>query len=130
MPLLKLERTLVLVVDFQARLMPAISEGEARMASARKTLQAARLLGAPIVVTEQNPKGLGSTVEGLLFTARHARLLPGDGGIELRAQFDALRKPVPVSIELPNDAEKAKRGIEAWATAAIEAARNVLAGWP
>ena len=66
MPLLKLERTLVLVVDFQARLMPAISEGEARMASARKTLQAARLLGAPIVVTEQNPKGLGSTVEGLL----------------------------------------------------------------
>lgn len=76
------------------------------------------------------PAEIPSTVEGLLFTARHARLLPGDGGIALRAQFDALRKPVPVSIELPNDAEKAKRGIEAWATAAIEAARKVLAGWP
>lgn len=66
MPKMTLERSLVLVVDFQSRLMPAISEGEARMASARKLLAAARLLGAPVVATEQNPRGLGTTVEGLL----------------------------------------------------------------
>ena len=66
MPLLTLERSLVLVIDFQARLTPAIAEGEARMAAARKVLAAARLLGAPIVATEQNPKGLGPTVEGML----------------------------------------------------------------
>lgn len=66
MPKLTLERSLVLVVDFQARLMPAIAEGEARMASARKMLAAARLAGVPIIATEQYPKGLGTTVEGLL----------------------------------------------------------------
>lgn len=66
MPLLTLERSLVLVVDFQARLTPAIAESEARLDAARKALAAARLLGAPIVATEQNPKGLGPTVEGLL----------------------------------------------------------------
>lgn len=66
MPLMTLERSLVLVIDFQTRLTPAIAEGEMRIANARKTLEAARMLGAPIVATEQNPKGLGATVEGLL----------------------------------------------------------------
>ncbi|QLP96218.1 MAG: isochorismatase family protein [Rhodoblastus sp.] len=59
MPLLTLERSLVLVVDFQARLTPAIAESEARLDAARKALAAARLLGAPIVATEQNPRASG-----------------------------------------------------------------------
>lgn len=66
MPKLTRERSLALVVDFQSRLMPAIAEAEARMAAGRKLLEAARLVGAPIVATEQNPKGLGATVPGLL----------------------------------------------------------------
>lgn len=75
------------------------------------------------------PAEIPATVDGLLQTARHARLLPGDGGIDLRAQFDALRKRVPVSIELPNDAERARRGVENWAKAAIVAARATLSNW-
>lgn len=75
------------------------------------------------------PADIPTTVEGLLHTARHERLLPGQGGIDLKSQFNALRKRVPVSIELPNDREKARRGVEAWAKAAIDAARDVLSGW-
>lgn len=75
------------------------------------------------------PAEIPKTVEGLLHTARHARLLPGDGGIDLRAQFDALQRRVPVSIELPNDIERAARGTEQWASAAIDRARKILAGW-
>ena len=84
MPKLTLDRSLVLVVDFQARLMPAIAEGEARMAAARKVLEAARLLGAPIVATEQNPRGLGTTVEGLL--------APGDRVLS-KMTFSAVAAP-------------------------------------
>lgn len=75
------------------------------------------------------PAEIPKSVAGLLHTARHERLLPGHGGIDLIGQFNALQRRVPVSIELPNDQEKARRGIEAWAKAAIDAARHVLSGW-
>ena len=53
------------VVDFQSRLMPAIPEAAAAVAQATRLLQAARLLDVPVLVTEQNPKGLGATVSDL-----------------------------------------------------------------
>jgi nicotinamidase-related amidase len=59
------ETSALLVVDFQARLMPSIHEGEAAVANARRLLAAATLLEVPILFTEQNPKGLGPTVPGL-----------------------------------------------------------------
>jgi nicotinamidase-related amidase len=55
----------LLVVDFQSRLMPAIEDGAAAVANARRLLDAAALLGVPIVFTEQNAKGLGATVKEL-----------------------------------------------------------------
>lgn len=55
----------LLVVDFQARLMPAIHEGEAAVANAKRLIAAAALLEVPILFTEQNPQGLGPTVPGL-----------------------------------------------------------------
>ena len=84
MPKLTRERSLALVVDFQSQLMPAIAEAEARMAAGRKLLEAARLVGAPIVATEQNPKGLGATVPGLL--------APGDVTIS-KMTFSAVAAP-------------------------------------
>ncbi len=56
----------LLVIDLQARLMPVIHEGEAVVANARRLTQAAALLDVPVAATEQNPKGLGRTVAGLL----------------------------------------------------------------
>lgn len=59
------ERALLLVVDFQAKLMPAIHDGEAVLRNAGRLVEAAALLGVPCLFTEQNPKGLGPTVEAL-----------------------------------------------------------------
>jgi nicotinamidase-related amidase len=55
----------LLVIDFQSRLMPAIEDGAASTANARRLVNAADMLGVPTLFTEQNPKGLGSTVDEL-----------------------------------------------------------------
>ena len=55
----------LLVVDFQARLMPAIDGGAAAVANARRLLAAAAMLGVPVRFTEQNAGGLGATVPEL-----------------------------------------------------------------
>ena len=48
-------------VDLQERLLPAIHDGEAVVRRAVFMIRAARLLGVPIVWTEQYRKGLGAT---------------------------------------------------------------------
>lgn len=55
----------LLVVDIQGRLMPAIADGETVVANARRLMGAADLLGVPVVMTEQNAKGLGPSVPEL-----------------------------------------------------------------
>ncbi len=55
----------MLVVDFQSRLMPAIEDGGAIVANARRLLAAAGLLEVPAAFTEQNARGLGATVPEL-----------------------------------------------------------------
>ena len=63
--LLELEDSQLLLVDYQARLMPAIHEGPAVLANARRLVQMARLLKVPAFVTEENPESLGGTVAEL-----------------------------------------------------------------
>ena len=69
-----------------------------------------------------------TTVEGLIHDARCARLLPGEGGIDLPALFAQLPGALPVSIEIPHDARAAALGYRAWAAAATRAARAALEG--
>ncbi|WP_065750367.1 isochorismatase family protein [Bradyrhizobium paxllaeri] len=56
------KRSLLLVVDFQSRLMPAIHDGETAVRNANRLIEAAKLIGIPRLFTEQNAKGLGPTV--------------------------------------------------------------------
>jgi nicotinamidase-related amidase len=59
-------RSHVLLIDFQERLFQAMPEHRDRAASAAATLLwLADGLGVPVTATEQYPKGLGPTVEGL-----------------------------------------------------------------
>ena len=55
----------LVLVDFQARLMPAIHEGPAVLANARRLAQLARWLQVPVWATEQVPAKLGATDEAL-----------------------------------------------------------------
>ncbi|MFA5123451.1 isochorismatase family protein [Zavarzinia sp.] len=74
----------LLVIDFQARLMPAIHEGAATVANAKRLIAAAGLLDVPVLFTEQNPKGLGPTV---------ADLAPDEGLVVEKTTFDSCRAP-------------------------------------
>lgn len=69
-----------------------------------------------------------ATVEGLIHDARCERLLPGEGGIALRALFERLPADLPVSIEVPSESRAPAMGYAAWAKAAVAATRRVLEG--
>ncbi len=56
---LSAERCALVLVDYQARLMPAIHDAAGIVARARLLGEAARLLDVPVFGTEQNPAGLG-----------------------------------------------------------------------
>ncbi|MCA0325927.1 MAG: isochorismatase family protein [Proteobacteria bacterium] len=55
----------LVLIDYQARLMPAIHEGPSVLANARRLAQLARLFGVPVWATEQNPSKLGGTDEAV-----------------------------------------------------------------
>lgn len=60
--LVRAESALVLV-DYQARLLPAIDGGEAALLEAVFLAQVAAALGVPVLGTEQHPAGLGPNDE-------------------------------------------------------------------
>src|SRR5271166_3050936 len=84
MTTLEASSSLLLLVDFQTRLMPAIEDGAAAVESARRLIVAAELLGVPKIFTEQNAEKLGATVPDL-----HAAPSP----VVAKMTFDALRAP-------------------------------------
>jgi nicotinamidase-related amidase len=63
--LLTAEGAVLLLIDLQQRLMPAIHDNDAVIARAVRLAEAARLLDVPVRATEQNPAGLGPTVPPL-----------------------------------------------------------------
>jgi len=63
--LLTAETAVLLLLDLQERLVPAIHDGETVVARAVRLAEASRLLNVPIRATEQYPAGLGPTVAPL-----------------------------------------------------------------
>jgi nicotinamidase-related amidase len=63
--LLDAEECQLVLVDYQARLMPSIHEGDLVVANAVRLARIAQLLQVPLWATEENPDGLGGTVDVL-----------------------------------------------------------------
>jgi nicotinamidase-related amidase len=63
--LLELEDSQLLLIDYQAKLMPALHEGPMALANAQRLAKLARIFKAPLFITEENPQGLGATVPEL-----------------------------------------------------------------
>jgi nicotinamidase-related amidase len=57
--------TALLVVDVQEKLVGAINDGARVVWNVRRLIDGAKILGLPVVGTEQYPKGLGATVAEL-----------------------------------------------------------------
>jgi nicotinamidase-related amidase len=77
--LLEAQRSFLAVIDIQERLLPVMADPRQVLWGAAVLMRAANRLGLPMIVTEQYPKGLGSTQadlkpfipEGALFTKLH-----------------------------------------------------------
>jgi sugar phosphate isomerase/epimerase len=65
------------------------------------------------------PKPYDPSDAGLIEIARSARLLPGEGGIDLRAMLAALPSDIPLSVEIPHHAR-------ARTQSPLQRARNAL----
>jgi nicotinamidase-related amidase len=84
MPVIGRDRSALLLVDFQVRLMPAIEDAARVVGNARRLLDAAPMFGIPVAFTEQNAHGLGPTVPEL----------PTAAGTTIpKMTFDATRMP-------------------------------------
>lgn len=68
-----------------------------------------------------------TTIEGLLFQARAERLLPGEGGLDLKGILRAVPAQTPISIEIPQEElAKTMPAVER-ARRAAAATRNLIA---
>ena len=70
--LLNADKSQLLMIDLQDRLLPAIHDGEAVTEQAAILLKSAELMAIPLTVSEQYPKGLGHTEPSLMEAARSA----------------------------------------------------------
>ena len=72
-----------LVIDYQQRLVPAMFKKEELIQNSIKLIKGLSLLGIPMVVSEQYPKGLGTTVDEI-------KEVLGDSNIYEKTTFSAL----------------------------------------
>jgi nicotinamidase-related amidase len=83
--LMSANRSTLVVIDLQERLMPAIHAAGEVERRAAVLIEAARTLEVPVIATEQYPKGLGSTVPAI------RAALPNDAPIIAKLSFSAAR---------------------------------------
>lgn len=60
---LKADQCVLVLVDYQVKMMPAIHEAEWVVRHGATLARAAHALGVPVLGTEQNPKSLGENIE-------------------------------------------------------------------
>lgn len=80
---IKPSQSLLLVIDLQGRLLPAIDDGDNVLASAIWMVDVAQAIGVPVLATEHCPQHIGPTEPGL-----RARL--PDGAIVEKTHFSAV----------------------------------------
>lgn len=83
---LRSSRSLLLIVDVQERVAAAVCDAERIVSQCAVLIQAASLLGVPVIVTEHCPEQLGATLTPL-------RGLVSDDLIEPKVHFSAADEP-------------------------------------
>ena len=70
-----MEDAVALVVDYQEKLVPAVLDGERLINRTQRLLKGLCAMGVPVLISEQYPKGLGSTVEAIRNVAGEAEVV-------------------------------------------------------
>jgi nicotinamidase-related amidase len=63
--MLEVNNTALVIIDIQGKLWNAMYDKEALLDNAQKLVKGMQVLGIPILLTEQNPAGLGPTLTSL-----------------------------------------------------------------
>lgn len=81
------EKSRLLVIDMQARLLPVISDGEHMISNLKILLKACSVTKTPVVYTEHYPKGLGGVPDDLKDT------MPEESKRFEKIHFSCCREP-------------------------------------
>jgi len=126
--LLDASQSQLVLVDYQARLMPAIHEGEAVLGNAVRLGKLARLMQVPAWGTEENPSGLGPLVPEVRALCQRTLAKMQFSAVE-EGLGEWLRPPVPVPAQPRGNARSLPKHLQkAQAEAAPERDAIVLAG--
>ena len=124
--LLDADESQLVLIDLQARLLPAIAHGDECLANALRLAQAAKLLDVPAWGTEQNPGNLGANDAALKALCRQTLA---------KLQFSAceeglleLLRPSPVAKPAQGNARSLPKHLQKPTAPAPERASVVLAG--
>ncbi len=123
-------RTALRIVDAAAQPNGGILVDALHVARSATTLEDLRAIPRHLLHYAQlcdAPPGIPATDAELIFTAREARLLPGEGGIDLAGILDALPRGLPLSVEIPHAVRKAELGVEEWSRQALARSRDIVA---
>jgi len=102
--------SILLVIDIQERLAPAIAHSGPILEKTAILIQVASALGIPVLATEQYPKGLGTTVEPIKTLLSQAEDFLG---IFEKIQFSALTSEVLAVLQVSGRRKVVVAGMEA-----------------
>ena len=74
--LIRAKDSVLVVIDVQERLVPAVQAPARTLRNTQTLLAAARECAVPVILTEQYPEGLGSTVPEIAAAAAGAAIIP------------------------------------------------------
>ena len=123
--LLDASQSQLVLVDYQARLMPAIFEGEAVARNAVRLGQLAKLLKVPAFATEENPSGLGPNLPEVAALVQRTLSKMQFSAVE-EGLAEWLRAPAPAAPR--GNARSLPKHLQKPAPAAQEREQIVIAG--
>jgi isochorismate hydrolase len=104
--LIDAQRSMLLVIDLQQKMLPAIAEGEQVLSRCIWLIRAAQRLGVPVAACEQYPKGLGPL-------ERAVRELIPDEAIARKNRFSAVAAQCLAALPGADRAQTILIGVEA-----------------
>ncbi len=86
--MLAVKNSALVVIDMQEKLSRAMHDRENLLTSASKIVHGAKILGIPVIWTEQNPGGLGATLPEI------RNYIPADSEPVIKLSFSCCAEPV------------------------------------
>jgi isochorismate hydrolase len=74
--MLKLDNTVLVIIDLQGKLWNVMNEREALLENSLRLIKGLRILEVPMILTEQNPKGLGPTLDEIIQIMPESKPVP------------------------------------------------------